>query len=86
MVSAVDLGVNVVNLFIITQALRVDRYFEITGAPRYAEQLARANYWVNQIIEWVFMTIGAVIIFELCFETWRIVRARRDFRATTSSL
>ena len=85
-VSAVDLGVNMLNLFIITRMLRAGRYLEGTGRPEHADKLAQANYWFNQIIEWVFMTIGAVIILELCFEAWRIVRARRDFRATTSSL
>ena len=84
-VSAVDLGINVVNLFIITRSLRADRYLEVTGAPEHADKLALANYWFNQIIEWVFMAVGAVIIFELCFEIWRIVQARREFRATISS-
>jgi hypothetical protein len=84
-VSAVDVGINLLNVFIITQFLRAGRFLEITGAPEYADRLARANYWSNRVIGWVFMTIGAVIIFELCFETWRIVRARRDFRLTTSS-
>ena len=56
----------------------------MTGAPEHADKLAQANYWSNQIIGWVLMTIGAVIIFELCLNIWRIVRARRDFRVPTS--
>jgi hypothetical protein len=40
---------------------------------------------MDQIIEWVFLAIGAVVIFELCYEIWQMLRARRQFRATISS-
>ena len=84
-VSAADLAINVVNLFIITRILRADRYLEVSGPPEHVDQLALLNYWSNQIIEWVFLAIGAVVIFEVCYETWQMLRARRQFRVTTSS-
>jgi hypothetical protein len=84
-VSAVDLAVNVVNVLIVTRILRADRYLEISGPPEHADQLALLDYWSNQIVEWVFLGIGAVVIFELCYEVWRMLRARRQFRTTISS-
>ena len=83
--SAADLAVNVLNLFIVTQVLRAGRYVEVTGAPADADKVALANHWLNQVIGWTFMAIGAVIIIEVCFELWRVVQARRALRATISS-
>jgi hypothetical protein len=75
----------VVNVFIITQILRAGRYVEISGAPGAVEKLTMANDWLNHIIEWMAMTAGVIILFELCFEIWRMVQARRQFRAAISS-
>ena len=83
--SAANLAINVLNLFIVTQVLRAARYVEVTGAPADADKVALANHWLNQIIGWVFMAIGVVIILEVCFELWRMVKARRTLRATISS-
>jgi hypothetical protein len=83
--SAADLVVDVLNLFIVTQVLRAGRYIEVTGAPADADKVALANHWLNQIIGWTFMIIGVVIIVEMCFELWRMVKARRMLRAAISS-
>jgi len=80
-----DLAINFLNLFIVTQVLRAGRYVEVTGAPADADKVALANHWLNQIIGWTFMIIGVVIILEVCFELWRMVKARRTLRATISS-
>ena len=53
--------------------------------PADADKVALANYWLNQTIGWTFMIIGLVIIVEVCFELWRMVKARRTLRATISS-
>jgi hypothetical protein len=84
-VSAVDVAINAVNLFIVVRILRAEQYLEISGPPEHAGQLELLNYWSNQIIEWVFLGIGAVVIFELCYEIWQMFRARRQFRAAISS-
>ena len=83
--SAADLAINFLNLFIVTGVLRAGRYVEVSGAPAAADKVALANHWLNQIIEWTFMAIGVVVILEVCFELWRIVKARRMLRATISS-
>ena len=83
--SAADLSINVLNLFIVTAVLRAGRYVEVTGAPADADKVALADHWLNQIIGWSFMIIGVVIIVEVCFELWRMVKARRMLRATISS-
>jgi hypothetical protein len=57
----------------------------VTGAPADADKVALANHWFNLVIGWAFMAIGAVIILEVCFELWRLVKARRTLRATISS-
>ena len=75
-VSSVDLAINVGYLIIATWLLRADRYVDITGAPE--DKLARANYWVNQSIEWALLIVGAIVIFELCYELWRMLQARRS--------
>jgi hypothetical protein len=84
-ISAADLAINFLNVFIVTQVLRAGRYVEVTGAPADADKVELANHWLNQIIGWAFMIIGVVIILEVCFELWRMVKARRTLRATISS-
>jgi hypothetical protein len=83
--SAADLAVNFLYLFIVTQVLRAGRYVEVTGPPAAADRVTLANHWLNQIIGWTFMAIGVVVILEVCFELWRIVKARRTLRAAISS-
>ena len=78
MVSSVDLAINVGYLIILTWLLRADRYLDITGAPENADKVTRANYWANQSIEWALLVVGAIVIFELCYELWRMLQARRS--------
>ena len=64
--------------------------------PYYRQALKFVVFWVvvpialfggaiHAIIGWSFMIIGVVIIVEVCFELWRMVKARRMLRATISS-
>jgi hypothetical protein len=76
-VSAVDVAINLVNVYIITRILRAGQYAGVTGAQEHAEKLATANYWLNHTIEWTFLIVGAITIFDLCYELWRVLRARR---------
>jgi hypothetical protein len=52
----------------------------VTAAQEYPDRVAQANYWFNQIIEWVLLAVGAVII-ELCVEIWRMGQPQRRFRS-----
>jgi len=83
--SAADLAINFLNLVIVTGVLRAGRYVEVTGAPADADKVALANHWFNLVIGWAFMAIGVVIILEVSFELWRMVKARRTLQATISS-
>lgn len=76
-VSAVDLAINLLNIFIITRILRAGHYLDVfAGGPEDGAKLAQVNYWFNLIIQWVFITVGVATIFEVLSETWRMVKAR----------
>ena len=36
------------------------------------------DYWFNHVIEWTFLIIGAIAIFDLCYELWQVLKARRQ--------
>jgi hypothetical protein len=36
----------------------------------------RVGYWLNTIIFWIFITVGAATIFEVLNELWKMVKAR----------
>ncbi len=76
-VSAVDLAINLLNIFIITRILRAGHYLDVfAGGPEDGAKLAQVNYWFNTIIQWIFITVGAATIFEVLSEVWRMVKAR----------
>ena len=66
------------NLFIVTRILRAGRYLEVSGPPEHADRLATATHWFNQTIEWTFLIAGAIVAFDLCYELWQVVKARRQ--------
>ena len=76
-VSAVDLAINLLNIFIVTRILQVDHYLDIFGTPDDAAKLVRVAYWFNIAIFWIFMTVGVATIFEVLNELWKMVKARR---------
>ena len=76
-VSAVDLAINLLNIFIVTRILRAGHYLDVfAGGPEDGAKLVQVNYWFNTIIQWVFITVGAATIFEVLYEVWRMVKAR----------
>jgi hypothetical protein len=75
-VSAIDMAINVVNLLILTQLVRAGRFVEVTGPPEYADRVATANHWFNQIFEWTLLIVGAIVIFDLCYELWQVRKAK----------
>jgi hypothetical protein len=76
-VSAVDLAINLLNIFIITRILRAGHYVDVfAGGPGDGAKLAQVDYWFNTIIQWIFITVGAASIFEVLSELWRMVKAR----------
>ena len=76
-VSAVDLAINLLNIFIITRILRAGHYVDVfAGGPEDGAKLAQVNYWFNTIIQWIFITVGVATIVEVLYEVWRMVKAR----------
>jgi hypothetical protein len=75
-VSAVDLAINLLNIFIIVQILRAGHYLDVFGTPEQSAKLSQVSYWFNTIVQWVFITVGAASIFEVLNEVWRMVKAR----------
>lgn len=76
-VSAVDLGINLLNLYIITRILRAGHYLDVfAGGPADAARLVQVNYWFNTIIQWIFITVGVATIVDVLSEVWRMLKAR----------
>jgi hypothetical protein len=75
-VSAVDLAINLLNIFIVTRILQAGHYLDIFGAPDDAAKLVQVAYWMNTIIFWIFITVGAATIFEVLNELWKMLKAR----------
>jgi hypothetical protein len=76
-VSAVDLAINLLNLYIITRILRAGHYLDVfAGGPEDGAKLAQANYWFNTIIQWIFITVGVATIVDVLSEVWRMLKAR----------
>jgi hypothetical protein len=76
-VSAVDLAIGLLNIFIVTRILRAGHYLDVfAGGPEDGAKLAQVSYWFNTIIQWVFITVGVATIVEVLYELWRMLKAR----------
>ena len=76
-VSAVDAGINLLNIYIVTRILRAEDYVDVLGAVSLGARLAQADYWINTIIMWVFITVGVAAGFEVLQELWRMAKSSR---------
>ena len=57
--------------------LRAGHYVDVfAGSPEDGAKLAQGNYWINTIIQWIFITVGVATIVEVLYEMWRMVKAR----------
>ncbi len=74
-VSVADIITNLAGIAILVMVLRANEYVLVSGPGVLAEGVDRA-YWVNQIVEWCLMIVGAIAIFDLCYEVWRVLKAR----------
>lgn len=76
-VSAFDLTINLLNIVIIVAILRAGHYVDVSGAAEHANRIAQANYWINMIIRWVFITVGVATIWDVLNELWKMLKSRR---------
>ena len=58
--------------------LRAGHWVQVIGDPQYADQLARADYWINQGIKWSLVTMIVICLFDALHEIWNAVKARRE--------
>ncbi len=76
-VSAVDLAINLLNIFIVVRILRAGHYIDVLGGVEQGSRLAQATYWFNTITQWVFITVGVATIWDVLNELWKMLKARR---------
>jgi hypothetical protein len=71
----------VVNLFyvaVVVIVLRAWHMVDVTGDPQYASQLDRVSYLANNTLRGTFMVIGLVASFDILYELWKMLGARRS--------
>ena len=71
-----DIAVNLFSVAIIVFMLRAGRFVDVFGDAAQAQQVTRANYWINGSLYWTFSVLGAVILFDVLYEIWKVARAR----------
>ena len=77
-ISIVDIGVGLLHVAIVVVVLRAWHLVDVTGAPQHADQLARFSYLLNNTVRGVFMAIGLVAAFDILYELWKMLGARRS--------
>ena len=76
-VSIVDIGLNVLNLVLITIILRAGHFVDVAGAPHVDDRLASFERLLNNTVQGTFIVIGVLSIYELLYELWHLSKARR---------
>ena len=76
-VSAVDIGLNLLNLVLIAVILRADHFVDVAAAPQFADRAASFERLLNNIVQGTFIVIGILSVYELIYELRHISTARR---------
>lgn len=76
--SMLRIAIDVASGLIAVVVLRAGHWVHVAGDPQHADQLARADYWINQGIKWSLLTIIVIWLFEALRETWSAMKARRE--------
>ena len=71
---AIDVGSGV----ILVAVLQAGHWVRVAGDPQHADQLAPADYWINQGIKWSLLTLIVICLFDALHETWNTMKARRE--------
>ena len=75
-VSVIDMTINAVNVAILAMILNAGEYVLVSGAGVNAEGIDRA-FWMNRAVGVGLGIVVAIIIFDICYELWRLRTARR---------
>ena len=76
-VSIADIAVNLFSAGIIAFMVRDRRFVDVIGDGAHAEQVTRANYWINASLSWTFTVLGATVLLDVLYEIWKVSRARQ---------
>jgi hypothetical protein len=76
-ISAIDIVVGLGHVIIVVLVLRAWHLVVIVGDPQYAAQIDRVSYVANSTIRGIFMAIGVVASFDILYELWKMVGAKR---------
>lgn len=79
--SMVRVLIDVATAVIAVVLLRAGHWVQVIGAPSLGENLARADYWINQGIQWALVTLIVICVFEGLKEIWSTVKSRREVPA-----
>ena len=66
---------------IVVVVLRAQHWIDVVAPGVLGDRATRADYWLNQSIEWGLFVVLAITLFEASHESWRLLVARRGSRA-----
>jgi len=65
---------------IVVFVLRARHWVTVVADPALIDRATRADYWINQTIEWTLVMVMIGTLFEALNEIWQLTRSRREFR------
>ena len=65
---------------IVVFVLRARHWVTVVADPALIDRATRADYWINQTIEWTLVIVMIGTLFEALNEIWQLTRSRREFR------
>ena len=63
---------------IVVIVLRARHWITVVADPSLADRVTRADYWINQTIEWTLVIVMIGTLFEALHELWRLFKSRRE--------
>jgi hypothetical protein len=75
--SILHIGLTLANVAIIGALLDAGRWVTVSG-PAGDDRIARAEYWINQTIEWTLVIVALFMVLDVVLEIRRAIRARRE--------
>lgn len=65
---------------IVVFVLRARHWVTVVADPALIDRATRADYWINQTIEWTLVIVMIGTLFEALNEIWQLTRSRRECR------
>lgn len=78
LVSLLWVALDVGNVIIAGIVLRAGHWVTIFEDAQDGGNLARADYWANQIVEWSLYIVIVICVFDALHELWKVMKARRE--------